>query len=250
MKARKLLVLGVDAALPDYVKKFAAEGELPNLARLMEGGFFSRVIPTFPPLTAAAWCAIVTGAGPGTCGIPSLMVRRPGQELDAWQTSFDKRLLLAQTLWESENATGRRTALVNWPVTWSLELAEENGLQIAASLNPPFRYFYMPRWDIAPSVIFSPLNLPRDQVHGRAVEAAPRPARGWTGAPASARPLLEFTIDGPPVLARVPAYRVPLAAVDSPGYDTVIVSKGKNVAQAAAVIKEGGRSQLAGRAFY
>ncbi|WP_428566963.1 MAG: alkaline phosphatase family protein [Solidesulfovibrio sp. DCME] len=248
-KAKKLLVLGIDAALPDYVKRFAAEDSLPNLARLMAGGFTTRVIPTFPPLTAAAWCAIVTGAGPGTCGIPSLMVRQPGEELDSWQTSFDKRLLLAETLWESENAVGRRVALINWPVTWPMELPEEHGIQIAASLNPPFRYFYMPLWDVGPSAVFSPRKLPCDQVPGRAVQVTPAPAEPWANAPASVRPPLEFAIDVPPVLAKGPRYRVLLTASGAAGYDTATVAPSRDAAQAVAVLAPGDLSGWIEEAF-
>lgn len=237
-RGKKMLMLGVDAALPDYVKRFAEEGCLPNLAKLMKGGFTSRVIPTFPPLTAAAWCAITTGAGPGTCGIPSLMVREPGTEMDSWQTSFDKRLLLAETLWESEAKVGRKVALVNWPVTWPLSLPEKDGIQIAASLNPPFRYFYMPLWDVGPSCVFSPKKLPCDQVKGRAVQVQAVPASGWTGLPPTKQPALEFAIDVPPVQTKGPKYNVLLVA-SGDNYDTVIVSKSKNAAEAVATLKDG-----------
>ena len=48
MKEKKLLMLGLDAALPDLIQRFAREGSMPNAKRLMEGGFFSRMITTFP----------------------------------------------------------------------------------------------------------------------------------------------------------------------------------------------------------
>jgi predicted AlkP superfamily phosphohydrolase/phosphomutase len=98
MKPKRLLMLGLDAALPDLITRFTQEGSMPNVKRLMDGGFFSRMITTFPPLTAAAWGAITSGAGPGTAGIPSLMVHEPGEPLDKWHTSFDRRMLKAETL--------------------------------------------------------------------------------------------------------------------------------------------------------
>ena len=47
-KPKKLLVLGLDAALPDLLKKFKKEGFIPNIAKLMDIGFFSngRLIPS------------------------------------------------------------------------------------------------------------------------------------------------------------------------------------------------------------
>ena len=59
---QKLLMLGLDAALPDLIAKFTAEGSMPVTKKLIEKGWFSRMITTFPPLTAAAWGAITTGA--------------------------------------------------------------------------------------------------------------------------------------------------------------------------------------------
>ena len=84
--AKKVLFLGLDAAMPDLLKKFAAEGNMPNFKKLMDQGVFSRIETVFPPLTAAGWSAIVTGCGCGTAGIPSLMVKLPGEDLDKWHT--------------------------------------------------------------------------------------------------------------------------------------------------------------------
>lgn len=96
---KKVLFLGLDAAMPDLIKKFAAEGNLPNIKKIMDQGIFSRLETVFPPLTAAAWTAIVSGAGSGTNGVPSLMVKHLGEELDHWHTSFDRREVLCETLW-------------------------------------------------------------------------------------------------------------------------------------------------------
>ena len=92
---QKLLMLGLDAALPDLIAKFTEEGSMPVTKKLIEKGWFSRMITTFPPLTAAAWGAITTGAGPGTAAIPSLMVHKPGEPLDKWHTSFCRHILEA-----------------------------------------------------------------------------------------------------------------------------------------------------------
>ncbi|MFW5995858.1 MAG: alkaline phosphatase family protein [Halanaerobiaceae bacterium] len=226
---KKLLMLGVDAILPDLVKKFSEEGCLPNISKLMDRGSFSRVITTFPPLTAAAWGAIVTGAGPGTCGIPSLMVREPGEELDDWHTSFDKRMLKAETLWEAEKKVGREAALINWPVTWPMEDGIENGIQIAGSLNPPFRFFYMPLWDIANSTLYATERHRCNQVPGRAVVTEATVAEGWTTLPESQLPVKEFEMEVPPVYAEGVTYNIAIISSDKDrGYDRMVVCKGKD----------------------
>ncbi len=234
-------MLGLDAALPDLIRRFAEEGSMPNCRHLMEKGFFSRMITTFPPLTAAAWGAITSGAGPGTAGIPSLMVHEPGEPLDKWYTSFDRRMLRAETLWEAGARAGKRTVLMNWPVTFPLKI--DNGIQLSASLNPPFRYFYMPLWDIASSSIFSTRKERCNQVPGRAVQVRPQPASGWKNAPTHSGTLLEIDgIEVPPTYAKGRTYHVLILDSEGRGYDRVIVSTSKDAARAVADLKLGQRS--------
>jgi len=240
MKTKKLLMLGLDAALPDLIQRFVQEGNMPNCRRLMEGGFFSRMITTFPPLTAAAWGAITSGAGPGTAGIPSLMVHEPGEPLDKWHTSFDRRMLKAETLWEAGAKVGKKTLLMNWPVTFPLNI--ENGIQLAASLNPPFRYFYMPLWDIASSAIFSTRKERCNQVPGRAVQVKLDEASGWKNIPGHKGTPLEIAIQVPPTYAKGPIYQVLILDSKGSGYDRVIIAPAKDVSKKIAELSEGERS--------
>jgi len=239
-RPKKLLMLGLDAALPDLIRRFAEEGNLPNIARLMSRGTFARVMTTFPPLTAAAWAAITSGAGPGTAGIPSLMVHLPGEPLDKWHTSFDRRMLKAETLWETGARVNKRTLLVNWPVTWPLGV--ENGVQVGASLNPPFRYFYMPLWDIASSSLFATESYRCNQVPGRAVLVTPTPATGWSGLPKSSSTALEVQIDVPPTYATGMRYHVAILDSAGKGYDQVLVCRTKDASAPVARLRQGERS--------
>ncbi|UCH19656.1 MAG: alkaline phosphatase family protein [Deltaproteobacteria bacterium] len=237
---QKLLMLGLDAALPDLIMKFTKEGSMPVTQRLIKKGWFARMITTFPPLTAAAWGAITSGAGPGTAGIPSLMVHKPGEPLDKWHTSFCRHILEAETLWEAAGKVGKKTVLVNWPVTWPLGV--ENGIQLAASLNPPFRYFYMPLWDIAPSALFS-TNVERcNQTQGRAVQVKPRPAKDWSNLPRHSGEAMEIMIDTPPVYAKGPQYYVLLLDSEGKGYDQAVISQSRDVAEAVAILQPGEKS--------
>ncbi|MDR5698085.1 MAG: alkaline phosphatase family protein [Armatimonadota bacterium] len=233
----RLLVLGLDAALPDLLRRFADDGATPNLRSLMERGVFTRAITTFPPLTAAAWSAIVTGAATGSTGVPSLMVHFPGEPLDQWHTSFDRRVQLAETLWEAGLRAGKRPVLVNWPVTWPLGV--EQGVQVAAALNPPFRFFYMPLFDIASSSFFATRRYPCNQVPGRMVVVQPQPARDWVGLDDSQLPPLEFVIDVPPTYARGPRYRVALLARTGPGYDEAVIAPIPDARSALARLRPG-----------
>ncbi len=221
---KKILFLGLDAAMPDLIQKFVAEGNMPNTARLIEQGVFSRLETIFPPLTAAAWTAIVSGAGAGTNGVPSLMVKHAGEELDHWHTSFDRNEVLCETLWDVAKRMGLKTALINWPVTFPLgAITEDQGVQLAGALNPPFRYFYMPLWDVASSAVFSDRPQRCNQIPGRAVVVKPQPADDWRHLPPSAKPPLTFEITVPPTYVAGHTFHVLIYASTAAGYDRMMI---------------------------
>ncbi|MHB1394326.1 MAG: alkaline phosphatase family protein [Clostridia bacterium] len=239
-KRKKVLFLGLDAAMPDLVKKFVEEGNMPNTAKLMGQGIFSRLETVFPPLTAAAWTAIVSGAGAGTNGVPSLMVKHAGEELNHWHTSFDRNEVLCETLWDVGNRSGLKSALINWPVTFPLGGIEESqGVQVAGSLNPPFRYFYMPLWDVASSAVFSDKLLNCNQIPGRAVKIETKPAEGWSNLPNSHMPVLEFEITAPPTYVEGYKMQVAMYATTAEGYDRVLISETKDASKAVTDITLG-----------
>lgn len=237
---KKILFLGLDAAMPDLVKKFVDEGAMPNTAKLMEKGVFSRLETVFPPLTAAAWTAIVSGAGSGTNGVPSLMVKHLGEDLDHWHTSFDRNEVLCETLWDVAKRMGKKVALINWPVTFPMgAISEEDGVQLAGSLNPPFRYFFMPLWDVASSACFSNQKLRCNQIPGRAVQLEAVPAQGWSNLPESKRPCLEFEITVPPTYVEGYKMYVVMYASTDEGYDRMLISESKDASKAVTDIAMG-----------
>src|SRR5262245_60140884 len=61
----KVMVLGLDGATWDLLGSLAAEGELPNLARLMERGASGTLNSVFPPLSPVAWTGVMTGKNSG-----------------------------------------------------------------------------------------------------------------------------------------------------------------------------------------
>jgi predicted AlkP superfamily phosphohydrolase/phosphomutase len=169
------------------------------------------------------------------------MVRFPGEPLDSWHTSFDKRMLEAETLWEAAGRGGKRVALINWPVTYPLGV--ENGVQIAAALNPPFRFFYMPLWDLASSSLFATEKFASNQVPGRAVVVKPTPARGWSNLPPSEKDPLEIEIVVPPAYIPGIPYYCLLLDTGGDGYDEVLIAPGKDAARAVARLKVGQQSE-------
>ncbi|MEZ4515890.1 MAG: alkaline phosphatase family protein [Chloroflexota bacterium] len=76
MSPHKLLVIGIDGAPHPLIEQWAASGELPNLARLVERealACFARRSPVHSP---TAWASFITGLNPGQHGVFDFVRRR------------------------------------------------------------------------------------------------------------------------------------------------------------------------------
>ncbi|MBD3334766.1 MAG: hypothetical protein GF355_04565, partial [Candidatus Eisenbacteria bacterium] len=73
----KVVVLGFDGADARLVEQWMDEGLLPNLARLRDGGGYSRLLPTNPPQTPVSWSTFSTGLDPGRTTIFDFLKRDP-----------------------------------------------------------------------------------------------------------------------------------------------------------------------------
>ena len=71
----KTVILGFDSFDPAIFENMAGRNELPNLARLMEAGGYSRLDVSSPPQTEVSWTCIATGTDPGGHGIFDFVVR-------------------------------------------------------------------------------------------------------------------------------------------------------------------------------
>lgn len=126
MAAPELTVVGLDAATLDVIEPLLALGELPNLARLLEGGAGGRLRSTTHPLTPLAWTTMVTGVNAGRHGIWDFSQRDSGgYRLELVNGSSVR----APALWTRLVAAGRRVGVVNVPFTWPAP--EVDGFAIA-----------------------------------------------------------------------------------------------------------------------
>ncbi len=87
MKAKKFMILGFDGAMPEHFNRFLHEGHMPNIARLIKKGTYSRALPAPPVDSPTNWVTIVTGAWPGTHGITSFTIHLPGDPLDVGRST-------------------------------------------------------------------------------------------------------------------------------------------------------------------
>jgi len=84
-------VIGLDGLEPTIVESMLERGELPNLARIRQSGFYSRIKTTYPAQTPVAWSSFATGTNPGGHGIFDFISRDPQTYLpDAALSHFER----------------------------------------------------------------------------------------------------------------------------------------------------------------
>ena len=71
----KVVVLGFDGADPGLIRRYMAEGRMPNFERLAREGTFKDLTVTNPPQTPVSWGAFITGLNPGRNHVFDFLVR-------------------------------------------------------------------------------------------------------------------------------------------------------------------------------
>jgi len=86
-KRRKIVVLGMDGMDPQLLEMFLKQGRMPNAARLIKKGGFSRLISSDPPQSPVAWSNFISGTNPGGHGIYDFIARDPSTQVPYLSTS-------------------------------------------------------------------------------------------------------------------------------------------------------------------
>lgn len=129
--ARRVAVIGLDSAEPKVVFETMRE-ELPTLARLLDGGWSSRMRTTHPPITIPAWTAMLTGLTPGELGIYGFRNRSDySYDNDATVSSH---ALKAPRVWDIASQAGRRVVALSVPQTYPPRPV--NGEMVSCFLTP------------------------------------------------------------------------------------------------------------------
>ena len=130
----KILVIGIDGAPPDFVFKWAKEGYLPNIKKLMDSGSYGRLCSTIPPHSGPAWSSFMTGVNPGKHGIYDFYrFRQDSRNVDGIEviTTADRKM---KTLWRILSDYGKKVGIINVPQTYPVERV--NGIIVSGFLTP------------------------------------------------------------------------------------------------------------------
>jgi len=66
LMSRKVIVFGVDGLMMPLIKKFVAEGALPHIKRMLDGGAAGELLPNISAWGDVNWVAFLSGQSPGT----------------------------------------------------------------------------------------------------------------------------------------------------------------------------------------
>ena len=221
MKARRLMILGFDGAMPEHLEKFVAEGVMPNVAELMKNGAYARALSCPPVDTPTNWTTIVTGAWPGTHGITSFTGHTPGERLDVgFDTSGPQATThcKAEYLWDVAGRAGKRVVVLNYMCSWPPTMA--GGITIGG-FDMNGRYQAGGAAFLAAGEFghegFSPVEIDFTE------------AAGWDKLPISHQPPLAATIPG--------AHQLLLIDSNGAGYDRLLVCAAQDAAKTLAELQ-------------
>jgi len=252
---KRILLIGLDGAMPGFVKKFSKEGRLPALTKLMDEGFFTESLPVPVCDTPTNWTTLLTGAWAGTHGAMSFWAHLPGEPLDKTHSTLNTKMCDAEHLWDVAEREGKKFIMLNWPVSWP---PTTKGGIIINGTGPG-----TPLWRIANSNVYAthpPKGKPRLQ-RGQESPLNLKPAEGWQNMPASHSPLLEASIPlkGQVVYrwsemgwqvhggkkefsqSRADSIEYQMLVIDSQekGYDRVILAREKQAENPVAIVEAG-----------
>jgi predicted AlkP superfamily phosphohydrolase/phosphomutase len=127
----KVVLIGLDGAPFDLIQRWANEGILPNLQKLISNGAFGPLLSTYLPETPIAWTSIVTGKNAGKHGVFDWGERVRG--------SYEIGISLSTSckeppVWEIVSQEGKRAGVFNVPLTYPPK--ELNGFLVSGFDTP------------------------------------------------------------------------------------------------------------------
>ena len=130
-KAPKVFVLGLDGTPYSLMTRMLKEGRLPNFAKIAKGGSLVKTNSVVPTVSPVAWACFMTGKNPGKHNIMGFVERT----LDPFQMRIiNAEMLRGDTLWDLLNCEGKRTIVINVPVTYPPR--EIEGILVSGFLCP------------------------------------------------------------------------------------------------------------------
>ncbi len=220
----KVVLIGLDAAIPSLVRKYIKMGKLPTLQKIAQEGTSAELIPVFPTHTASNWNSVSTGAWPKTHGITDMVIHFPGTPLTEIESGFYSNFCKAEQIWKTAEKHGKKSILMKYIASWPPNI--QNVLQVegfGAPGGPGAR-----PWGSSPSTISNSSCYANEEIeNGKLISFKKADLSLWnlsTDFNSKITPKeTELRLGGEVV------YSVLLIGKESSKYDTAIIAKNKDM---------------------
>lgn len=149
----KALVLGIDAASPDLLRRWAEDGTMPNLRALMARGLTGNTHSVDGFFIASTWPSLYTGVNPARHGFHYLIQVKPGTY------EYQRATLEHSAFWSHLSRAGKRVALIDIPLSRvdptlnGIQVVDWSGIEATfgfATAPPSLREEISARWGAYP----------------------------------------------------------------------------------------------------
>jgi predicted AlkP superfamily phosphohydrolase/phosphomutase len=221
----RVVLIGIDAAVPTLIKKFFATDKLHNMKKLASQGTWAECIPVFPTHTASNWNTVSTGAWPKTHGVTDMVVHLPGTPLTEYRSGFFSDLCKAEHIWETAERFEKKCILLKFIASWPPTIKKSIQVEgFGAPGGPGSRPWGSSPLSISNSACYC--NKPLD--NATIVKFSDARLSEWKDIPSksSSLPPLESEMRVGSIGGVM--YNLLLFAFDSKEYDTILIAKNKN----------------------
>lgn len=133
----KVLVIGLDGARLDIIRKWVGEGHLPNLSSFFEKGVCTNLESVYPIHSIPAWVSFATGKLPVNHGVYDIQIRSGNDNKRVPPNSTD---VSGKPFWSVLSDYGRTVGVVNIPVTFPPK--QINGIMVSGWVTPSDKHKY------------------------------------------------------------------------------------------------------------
>jgi predicted AlkP superfamily phosphohydrolase/phosphomutase/tetratricopeptide (TPR) repeat protein len=165
-KPRRILLVGWDAADWRVIDPLIEAGQMPTLAKLIDGGSMGNLATLHPVVSPMLWNSIVTGKTADKHGILGFTERDPVAGIRP-VSSVSRR---TKAIWNIfQQALGWRCNVINW---WASHPAEPLKGTVVSNYFPRTRRLGTDQWQVPPHAVhppersaeFGPLRMQPDEV--------------------------------------------------------------------------------------
>jgi predicted AlkP superfamily phosphohydrolase/phosphomutase len=128
---KRLVVIGLDCVTPQLLYGDWLD-EMPNIKRLVTGGFSGNLYSTVPPITVPAWMSMMTSQDPGMLGCYGFRNRKSHDYEDLYTTNANN--ITAKTVWNHLSRNRLRSLILGVPLTYPPKAL--NGILVSCFLTP------------------------------------------------------------------------------------------------------------------